>query len=231
MSPYASYDTWLLLGNSDTQLFFYNPITTLLLELFPLPPFHHLHLYMTFVYSGASPTDHNCIICIKFSNRRKHMDHDNTFLAFCRPAVFTSWVVLQEKAKDVIFSGGKFYTIGSGGDLFVYNSDIINGNTRFCIGHPWKEIKIAEAVFNTKSLTWFGDCYYCCCFYLVESKHKELLMIMRTIDRSNYCTKSFRIFKLNPSDNSYNGKRNHYYHYYWKEISSLPVKESNIVVE
>ncbi|KAL6561282.1 hypothetical protein OROMI_016883 [Orobanche minor] len=228
LQTFASYDGWLLLGNSDYLPFLYNPITELLLQLPPLPPHRQLQLGMKFVSSGASPTDHNCIICIKFSERRERMDYEHTVLAFCRPAVSTSWVMLREKAEDVIFSGGKFYTIGSGGDLFVYNNDIINGNTTFSMCLPWKEIKIAEAVFNTKSLPWFRDC--CCCFYLVESKHRELLMIMRTIDRKNYFTKSFRIFKLNGRDNNSNGRRNHYYHYYWKEISSLPVKESIILL-
>ncbi|KAL8131805.1 hypothetical protein AgCh_007648 [Apium graveolens] len=230
LQTYASYDGWLLIGDSDHQPFLYNPITALLLQLPPLPPCHKLGLFMKFVSSGASPTDHNCIICVKFSSRRECMNYDNTSLAFCRPAVSTSWVKLKVKAEDIIFSGGKFYTIGSGGDLFVYNSDIINGNTSFCIGQPqaWQQTKIAEVVFNTRSLQWFAECY-CCCFYLVESKHRELLMIMRIIVRSKYT--SFRIFKLNPSGNSYNGKRNHYYHYYWKEISSLPVKESIILLE
>ncbi|KAK1353117.1 hypothetical protein POM88_052955 [Heracleum sosnowskyi] len=228
---YASYDGWLLLGNTDNLPFLYNPITSLLLPLPPLPPLPQhcfLQFHMKFVSSGASPTNHNCIICIKFSNKRELMDYDYTSLAFCRPAVSTSWVVLQEKAEDVIFSGGNFYTIGSGGDLFVYNSDSINGNTSFSMCLPWKVIKMAEAVFNTKSLPWYGDC--CCCFYLVESKDRELLMIMRTVDRDNYFTKSFRIFKLNPNDNSYNGRRNHYCHYYWKEINSLPIKESIILL-
>ncbi|KAL6526745.1 hypothetical protein OROGR_015835 [Orobanche gracilis] len=227
LQTYASYDGWLLLGNSGYQPFLYNPITALLLQLPPLPPWCPLHLYMKFVSSGASPTDHNCIICIRFSNKRERMNHDNTSLLFCRPAVSTSWVVLKEKAEDFIFNGGKFYSVGSGGDLFVYNSDVINGNTSCCIGQPWKNIKIAEAVFDTKSLPRIGDC--CCCFYLVESKHRELLMIMRTADRKNYITKSFRTFMLNRSDNNHNGIRNGY-HYYWKEISSLPEKESIILL-
>ncbi|KAL6511285.1 hypothetical protein OROHE_020509 [Orobanche hederae] len=117
---YASYDGWLLVGNSVDQPFLYNPVTELL-QLPPLPPYYTLSLFMKFVSSGASPTDHNCIICIKFSSRREHMEYDDTYLAFCRPSVSTSWVELKEEAEDVIFSGGKFYTIGSGGNLFVYN--------------------------------------------------------------------------------------------------------------
>ncbi|KAL8157540.1 F-box only protein 7-like [Apium graveolens] len=226
MKTCASYDGWLLLGNSDNQPFLYNPITALLLQLPPLPPFPRLQLFMKFVSSGASPTDHNSIICIMLSDKRGGMIYHNTTLAFCRPAVSTSWVRLQEMAEDIIFYGGKFYTIGSGGALFVYNSDIINGNTNFCTGKPWKEIKLAEAVFNTKSLP-HGDC---CCFYLVESKHRELLMIMRTVEKKNFFTKSFRIFKLNESDKNSNGRRNYYYRNYWKEISSLPEKESIILL-
>lgn len=125
-------------------------------------------------------------------------------LAFCRPSVSTSWV------RNTSF-----------------NSDIINGNTSFCIDQPWKEIKIAEAVFNTKSLPPFDDF---CWFYLVESKQTELLMIMRTVDKRNYFTKSFRIFKLNESDDSYNDRRHCSYPYYWKDLSSLLVKESIILL-
>ena len=107
----------------NNQPFLYNTITALLLQLPPLPPRIELCLFMKFISSGALPTDHNCIICVKFSSKRERKNCDNTLLTFCRPTVSTSWVKLKEKAEDIIFSGGKFYAIDSGRDLFVYNSD------------------------------------------------------------------------------------------------------------
>ncbi|KAL8110799.1 hypothetical protein AgCh_026509 [Apium graveolens] len=226
LETYASYDGWLLLGNSRNPPVLYNPITSHLLQLPRLPRGCLLDLNVKFVSSGDSPADDKCIICIKLSKsinfcNAKAYDNHNTILAFCRPSVSTSWIVLREKEKveDVIFNGGKFYTIVSGGELFVYNSDIINGNTSFCDDQTWEEMKIAEAVFNTKSLLRSDDCW----FYLVESTQRELLMIMRTIGRDNYFTKSFRVFKLNK-------RRNYCHQYYWKEISSLHKKESIILL-
>ncbi|KAL6536544.1 hypothetical protein OROGR_013116 [Orobanche gracilis] len=161
-----------------------------------------------------------------FSNKRGekgYYNDGNNFLAFCRPASSISWVILHEKSEDFIFSGGMFYTVGSGGELYVYNSEILNGNG---IGQPWKEIKIAGSVFDSNLLLWSDDC---CFFYLLESKHQELLMIMRPVERGDRTT-SFRIFKLNRGDNKYNSRRNDYYPNYWKEINNLPEKESIILL-
>lgn len=124
-----------------------------------------------------------------------------------------------------MFSGGKFYTISNSGELFLYNSEILNGNISVGIGHPWKKMKIAGSVFNGNLLLRSNDRYF---FYLLESKHKEFLMVMRVLERNNVST-SFRIFKLNSSDNNFNIRRSsNYYPYYWKEISNLPEKESII---
>ena len=60
---------------------------------------------MKSVSSGASPTDYNCIICVKFSSKENVLNCDNTLLAFCRPAVSTSWVKLKEKAEDNTATG------------------------------------------------------------------------------------------------------------------------------
>ncbi|KAK1399983.1 hypothetical protein POM88_009846 [Heracleum sosnowskyi] len=219
LRTYASHDGWLLLGNSDfNPPCLYNPITLVLLQLPPLPEYHLLNCHMKFVSSGASLTDHDCIICLKFSDKRGLQDFYNHFLAFCRPASSTSWVVLHKLAEDFIFYGGNFYTIGRGGDLFVYNSEVINGNSSGRIGQPWKEMKIADAVFDSNSHS--RSNYF---FHLLESKHRDLLMVMRTVEGENESTTSFRIFKLNKSNDS---RRNYYCHHYWKEISNLPEKES-----
>ncbi|XP_017240537.1 uncharacterized protein LOC108213268 [Daucus carota subsp. sativus] len=228
LRTFASCDGWLLLGNYDNLPFLYNPITLVLLQLPVLPQIHMLY-HMKFVSSGASPTDHECMICLKFSNKRGHWggyDDYNNYLAFCRPASSTSWVILHEKSEDYTFSGGKFYTISNSGELFLYNSEILNGNTSVGIGHPWKEIKIAGPVFNGNLLLGFNDR---CFFYLLESKHKVLLMVMRLVE-DNKVSRSFRIFKLNSSDNNYDIRRSNYYPYYWKEISNLPEKESIILL-
>lgn len=84
LSTYASYDGWLLLGNSKNLPFLYNPITSHLLQLSPLPRKCLLKFDVKFVSSGDSPTDHKCIICIKFSNTQKGMAYNshNTFLVF-----------------------------------------------------------------------------------------------------------------------------------------------------
>ncbi|KAL6500617.1 hypothetical protein OROHE_025414 [Orobanche hederae] len=222
---YASYDGWLLVGDSNKLPFLYNPITLVLLQLPPLPEHRLLHWHMKFVSSGVSPTHHDCIICLKFSEKRGLKKLCNQFLAFCRPASSTSWVVLHQMAEDFIFNGGNFYTVGSDGDLFVYNSEVINDNSSVQIGQRWIQMKIADAVIDSNSFVWSH-----CFFYLLESKQRDLLMIMRAVEGKNNSTTSFRIFKLNRSYDYYDSRRNNYYHHYWKEISNLPEKESIILL-
>lgn len=196
MRTYASFDGWLLLGTSnqqpgtsDNQPFLYNPVTTLLLQLPLLPIDLMLHSHMKIVSSRATPTDPNCIICLKFSVKRELFYRNTITLAFCRPALSSSWLTLRDSVEDIIFCGGHFYAIHITGALFVYNDDIINGKTNAYTSWSWKKMKIGGEICNIDSRSFLQ--FYNFFFYLVESKSGELLMIKRIFARKCYTTKSF----------------------------------------
>ncbi|KAK1375284.1 DUF295 domain-containing protein [Heracleum sosnowskyi] len=218
MKIYASYDGWLLLGTSLIQPFLYNPVTKVLLQLPQLPRDSGLHSHMKFVSSRSTPTDPNCIICLKFSKKRDFINCYGTTLAFCRPVSSSSWVILEELVEDIVFCGGQFYAIATSGALFVYNDNIINGNTVPYTSWTWTKMKIGGEICGIDSRSMIDVRFF---FYLVESKTGDLLLIKRIFER-NCTTKSFCIFKLkNWSDTIYG-----HYNYYWDEISRLPEKEA-----
>ncbi|KAK1375285.1 DUF295 domain-containing protein [Heracleum sosnowskyi] len=221
MKMYASYDGWLLLGTSTKRPLLYNPITKLLLQLPPLPTDLHLqlHSHMKFVSSRSRPTDPDCIICLKFSKKRDLFDNYGTTLIFCRPALSSSWLRLEEDVEDIMFCGGQFYAIAASGALFVYNDDIIYGNTDPYTSRTWLKMKMGGEICGSRSVI---D-VHCFFLYLVESKNGEILMIKRILERDCEATKSFCIFKLKYWSDTIYG---HYSYYYWDEISSLPEKEA-----